>query len=45
MLSASYNDIHAEILHKGGDAAVCPFTRDNIWKAQDQEYWIKKLKI
>ena len=38
VLSASYNDIQAEILYKGGDAAaVCSFTRDNIRKAQNQE--------
>ena len=45
MLSTSYNDIQAEILFKGGNAAVCSFTRDNIRKAQDQEDWTKKLKI
>ena len=44
VLSTSYNDIQAEILYKGGDAAVCSFTRDNIRKAQDQEDWIKKIK-
>ena len=32
------------MLFKGGDAAVCSFTRDNIRKAQDQEDWIKKIK-
>ena len=45
MLSASYNDIQAEIIFKGGDAAVCSFTRENIRKAQNQEDWIRKLKI
>ena len=42
MLSTSCNDIQAEILYKGGDAAACSFTRDNIRKAQDQEDSIKK---
>ena len=45
MLSTSYNYIQAEILYKGGDAAVFSFTRDNIKKGQDPEDWIKKLKI
>ena len=44
MLSTSCNDIQAEILYKGGDAAACSFTRDNIRKAQDQEDSIKKMK-
>ena len=44
MLSKGYNDIRAEILHKGGDDVVCSFTRDNIKKTQDQEDWIKKIK-
>ena len=44
VLSTSYNDIQAEILYKGGDAAVCSFTRDNIRKAQDQEDWIKIIQ-
>ena len=44
MLSTNYNDIQAEILYKGGGAAVCLFTRDNIRKAQDQEDWIKRIK-
>ena len=44
VLSTSYNDIQAEILYKGGDAAVCSFTRDNIRKAQDQEEWIKRCE-
>ena len=44
MLSTSYNDIQGEILCKGGDAAVCSFTRDNIRKAQDQEEWIKRCE-
>ena len=43
VLSTSYNDIQAGTLYKGGDAAGCSFTRDNI-KAQDQEDWIKKIK-
>ena len=42
VLSTSCNDIQAEILYKGGDAAACSFTRDNIGKAQDQEDSIKK---
>ena len=45
MLSKGYNDIRAEILHEGGDDAVCSFTRDNIKKTQGQEDWIKKLKM
>ena len=44
VLSTSYIDIQAEILHKGGDAVVCSITRGNIRKAQDQEDWIKKIK-
>ena len=44
VLSTSCIDIQAEILHKGGDAVVCSFTRGNIRKAQDQEDWIKKIK-
>ena len=45
VLSTSCNYIQAEILYKGGDAAVFSFTRDNIKKGQDPEDWIKKLKI
>ena len=30
MLSASYNDMLAEIWYKGSNAAVCSFNRDNI---------------
>ena len=37
MLSASYNDMLAEIRYKGCNAAVCSFNRDNIRKAQDQK--------
>ena len=44
VLSTSCIDIQAEILHKGGDAVVCSFTRGNIRKAQGQEDWIKKIK-
>ena len=42
VLSTSYNDNQAEILYKGGDAAVCSFTRENVRKAQDQEDCMKK---
>ena len=45
VLSTSYNDIQVEILYKGGDATVCSFIKDNIRKAQDQEDWIKKIKM
>ena len=45
VLSTSYSDNQAEILYKGGDAAVCSFTRDNIRKAQDQDDWIKRIKM
>ena len=44
VLNASYNDTQAEILYKGGDAAVCSFTRHNIRKAKAQEDGIKKIK-
>lgn len=44
MLSASYNDMLAEIRYKGSNAAVCSFNRDNIRKAQDQKDWIRKNK-
>ena len=44
ILSTSYDDIPAELLYKGGDAAVCSFNRENIRKTQNQEDWIKKLK-
>ena len=37
MLSASYNDMLAEISYKGSNAAVCSFNRDNIRKAKDQK--------
>ena len=45
VLSTSYNDIQVEMFYKGGGAAVCSFTRDNIRKNQDQGDWIKKLKM
>ena len=44
VLSTSYNDIQADILCKGSDAAASSFTRDNIRKVQDQEDWTKKIK-
>ena len=44
VLSTSYNDIQAQILCKGSDAAASSFTRDNIRKVQDPEDWLKEIK-
>ena len=32
-------------MYRGGYAAVCSFTRDNIRKAQEEEDWIKLIDV
>ena len=43
--STTYNDIQTEVMNRGGYAAVCSFTRDNIRKAQEEEDWIKLIDV